>query len=213
MYVGRRFIEVSKKSKKPIFVVKAGSSKQGSKAAFSHTGSIATDYEIYKSAFKQANVNLCSSILEAFEKAIGEKILEKKTYTKKIILRKNLDIITNGGGAAAIFSDYLAEKNIKVESVNDVIGTALAEDYRKALEKLESDKTKEANSIIVILTPQSMSEIEKTAQVISDFKKQTKKELIAIFFGGESMKPANKIFENNKLHFFNTLEEARDAVI
>ena len=62
---GKKFLSVCKKCNKQIYVVKAGKSEQGNKAAFSHTGSLATDYEIYKGAFKQAGITLCNTLEEA----------------------------------------------------------------------------------------------------------------------------------------------------
>ena len=76
---GRNFLRIAKKSKKPIYVIKAGKSKEGMKAAISHTGSLATDYNIYKGVFKQAGIELCDSLLEAFEKASKKR--KKRRYS------------------------------------------------------------------------------------------------------------------------------------
>jgi len=205
---GKKFIDVCKKTGKKIYAVKAGASEAGTKAAVSHTASIATDYGIYKGAFKQAGVILCDSLLDAFEKASGSKLIEKSK--KKIKIGKKAVIITNAGGAGALMSDYLSEKGIKVIKDSDILGTALAEDYKNAF---ESVKNNAGDSIVVILTPQSMSEIEETARVIAEFKQQTKKQLVAVFLGKNSMNEANNIFEQNKISYFNTLEEARNALI
>ena len=80
--------------------------------------------------------------------------------SKKIKLEKKVGIITNAGGAGALMADYLSEANLKIEKPVDLIGTALASDYKYVLRKI-----KEKN-IIVILTPQKMTEIEKTAKII-----------------------------------------------
>ena len=62
---GKRFIEACKNSKKEIIVIKAGKTEQGLKAAISHTASLATDFEVYKGAFTQANVKLKESLAQA----------------------------------------------------------------------------------------------------------------------------------------------------
>ncbi len=205
---GKRFIETAKKCKKPIFAVKAGISAEGSRAAVSHTGSLATDYEIYRGAFKQAGVILCDSLIEAFEKA-GKKELLDKTKNKSVKIGKKTIIITNAGGAGALMADYLSLKKLDVSGPIDILGTASGSDYFNAFEKI---KDRDFDSIIVILTPQSMSEIKKTAEVIAGFKNRINNQIIALFLGKKSMKEANNIFEENKIPYFNTLEEARMSI-
>ncbi len=205
---GRRFIEAAKSCKKPIFAVKAGKSKEGEKAAISHTGSLATDYEIYKGAFKQAGVVLCESLLEAFSKATGRKFSFK---VEKIIFDKKhpVSIITNAGGAGALAADYLSEAGFKINQIKDILGDALAEDYKNELEKHAN-----AKNLLVLLTPQFMTEIEGTSQAIIDFKNKTnaKLNIVACFLGDKSVKQACTTLKNNKTHCFNTLEEFRGAL-
>jgi acetyltransferase len=204
---GKKFMELCKRTiakGEKIFAVHVGETKEGKKAAFSHTASIASDYLIYKGMFKQVGVELCSGLEEAFEKASSGILREK--ITKGVKIGKEVKIITNAGGAGALLSDCLSKKGFKILEVKDILGTALAEDYKKELEK-----TKE-KEIIVILTGQAMSEIEKTAEVIVDFKKKTRKNLVALFLGGGSMKKANEIFEENKVDYFNTLKGAGESL-
>ncbi len=202
---GKRFIEACKNALdkgKKIFAVKAGKTKEGEKATFSHTASLASEYEIYRGAFRQAGVELCVSLEEAISKASVKKF---KLLKKKVQIR-NVDIITNAGGAGALVSDYLFERNVKIVSRKDILGTASAIDYYNALDKTT------AKEVIVILTAQSMSEIEKTAHIISDFLAKTGKNIIPVFLGKKSMKEANKILEKNKIKYFNDLESFRQSL-
>jgi len=206
---GKKFIDVCKNCKKPIFVVKSGSSKEGEKAAFSHTGSLATDYEIYKGAFKQASVELCSGLEEAFEKASRNKfVLNNKI---RINLGKKSFIITNAGGAGALVSDYISEKGIKLAEIElnnpwDLLGTAKSEDYRKALEIIDK---KEVDSILIVITPQSMTDLENIAKVVCDFKRGKKKNIICLFLGGVSVKGSLDILKKEGIPCFNTFSEFR----
>ncbi len=185
---GKRFIEICKKSKKEIIVIKAGKTKIGSEATISHTGSLATDFEIYKGAFKQAKVRFVDSLSSAFNL--------KKNIKFSIDKKKRVIIITNAGGAGALITDYLVEKDFDVKPPIDVIGTASAKDYELALNKFK----KRDYNFIVIFTPQKMSEPEGTAKVIINFKKQTKKNIIAIFLGKNSIKRAKTILNKNKIN-------------
>ena len=60
---GRKFINLAKKTKKPIIVLMGGRSAQGAKAAQSHTASLSGNYKIASGAFKQAG------IIEVFDPA------------------------------------------------------------------------------------------------------------------------------------------------
>jgi len=192
---GKKFLEACKNCKKKIYVVKAGKSEEGEEAALSHTGSLATDYEVYKGAFKQGNVVLCDSLLGAFEKASGKKFKRKK---QKLRLGKKVTVITNAGGAGALAADYLSNNGVGVKKIDDIIGTARAEDYRKAIRKYKGQ-------LIVILTPQYMTDVGEIASVIV----KSKRKPICLFLGKKSVKEASKILEKNKIRVFNSLDEFR----
>ncbi|MBM3247364.1 hypothetical protein FJZ17_02385 [Candidatus Pacearchaeota archaeon] len=190
---GKRFIEVCKKaiaSGKKIYAVKAGASEQGAKAAFSHTASLASDYEIYKGAFKQAGVIFSQSIEEALN-------LKKINITKNSNFGKKVIVLTNAGGAGALASDYLALKNYDIILNRDLLGTANSFDYKKAL-----SESYNVDWILIIVTPQKMTDLDNIARVVVEANKVGKK-VIPIFLGKESMLEANKIFKNNNLIYFN----------
>jgi len=187
---GKRFIEACKKSKKKIIAVKSGKTKVGSEATLSHTGSLATDFEIYKGAFRQAGIELKNSLADAFN-------IKKLEFKPK---GKNVAIVTNAGGAGALITDYLIERGYNVNKPIDLIGTALAKDYRRVLNKLKNSKI---DSVIVILTPQAMSQPEKTAEEIIEFSKF--KPITALFLGENSVKKAKEILKKKKIPCFTNI--------
>jgi len=198
---GKKFIEKCKKAiekGKKIYAVKAGKSEEGKKAAFSHTGSLATDHDIYLGAFNQAGVILCETLVNAVSLASEKKLDTIKI--KKLRLENKIRIITNAGGAAALVSDYISEKGFKISESRDLLGTALAIDYKTAINSIQDNST-----IIVLLTPQSMTEIKDTARVIAEFNNAGRK-IVAVFLGGKSMNDANDIFEKNKIVYFNDFQ-------
>lgn len=208
---GKRFISSCQRCKKPIYAVKAGSSSEGSKAAISHTASIASDYEIYKGAFRQAGVILCDSLIDAFEKASGNRLLEFANK-EAVKIAKRVFIVTNAGGAGVLLADYLSKKGFEIaREPLDLLGTATSLNYAEVLQKVKNDSA--FDSIIIILTPQSMSQIKETAEAIAHFKKETNKSVVALFLGAKSMKEANESFKSNKILYFNTLEEARARLV
>jgi acyl-CoA synthetase (NDP forming) len=201
---GKRFIRACKNCKKPIFVVKAGSSEAGTKAALSHTGSLATDYEIYRAAFEKAGVRLCETLEEALESSSRFRFYNLKF---KSSLKKGLRafVLTNAGGAAALASDYLEKYEFNViEKPLDILGTALSGDYKTALESLS---LKNFDFLLVILTPQSMSQINETALWISNFKHEKKKEVIALLLGNKSVASASRILKDKGVLCFNNFKQ------
>ena len=95
---GREFINVAKRISKPILAVKAGRTESGSKAVFSHTGSLAGSDEVYSAAFKQAGIIRVEDIDDLFDSALA---LSVQPAPKG----KRVGIISNGGGASIIASD------------------------------------------------------------------------------------------------------------
>jgi len=55
---GKDFLSLAKKvvKKKPIIILKTGSSETGAKAALSHSGTMAGNYQVYKASLKQAGI-------------------------------------------------------------------------------------------------------------------------------------------------------------
>ncbi|MCW8965582.1 MAG: CoA-binding protein [Candidatus Pacearchaeota archaeon] len=192
---GKDFIKACKKSKKEIYVIKAGKTKTSQKAAISHTGSLATDFNIYKGAFKQAKVTQINSLIEALRKTPQK---NKKSKTK---FKSPTAIITNAGGAGTLISDMIeSTQPDTIKEINDILGTATSKDYEKELKKTKYKKYK---NIIIALTPQSMSQPELTAQIIS--KSPLKKKITAFFLGGKSITKAKEILEKNKIKCYTRI--------
>ncbi len=61
---GREFFNAVRNIKKPVIIYKAGRTDAGSRAAASHTASMAGDYEIAKAAFQQARLIIAESLLD-----------------------------------------------------------------------------------------------------------------------------------------------------
>jgi len=214
---GKKFMQVAKKIKKPIIVIKGGRTEKGSKATMSHTGSLAGSYEIYKGAFKQSNLIIADSLQEMFHIA---KLYSSLSKPKG----KKVQVITNGGGYGIITTDLLAENNIplaqlspqtkkrltvlfpKICSVNnpmDLVGDATDERYKIAIDACTRDSG--IDFLLVILLPQTPL-ISKN--IIQELKKFTKKPTVFIVTGGERTKPFSK--ELNQ--YFPVFEYPSEAV-
>ena len=80
----------------------------------------------------------------------------------------------------------------------DILGTATSYEYKKELNKHKKD------NILIIVTPQSMTDIDEITRVIIDFKKQNKK-LIVCLLGSKSMQPSISLLRKNKISVTNNL--------
>lgn len=180
---GRKFIDACKKSKKEIIIVKSGKTKKGKQATQLHTGSLATENEIYSGAFIQAKVKEAPSLAKAF----GLK-QDKILYTLK---GKKLVILTNAGGAGALLTDQIANEGHTIIGPKDLLGTATSLQYKTALHKLTGDY----KTIILVATPQIMTDFEEITKVI--LNSRWKDKIVACLLGNESVKKAKEILKKN----------------
>ncbi len=95
---GRKFIEASRKTKKPIIALKAGVSAHGAAAAASHTGSLAGAAKVYGAAFQQAGVVQATDLNNLFDRTLALSL-------QPPLCKENLLIITNGGGVGVLATD------------------------------------------------------------------------------------------------------------
>lgn len=99
---GRKFIEQSRKTDKPIIALKAGVSSHGAAAAASHTGSLAGATKVYGAAFQQAGAVQATDLNNLFDRTLALSLQPQ-------LKGENLLIITNGGGVGVLATDA-AEK-------------------------------------------------------------------------------------------------------
>jgi len=199
---GPKFLETVGRitPKKPIVVIKAGMGNHGNLAIRSHTGTLAPEASVFISACKQAGAVTVSSLRGFFHLIkILPQVLDLKTPVQRLI------ILTNGGGPSVVAADLIdrshslslvvLSEDIKeklrkilppmaaIGNPVDIIGDALAERYDKALEILSNEEN--TDGIIVILTPQMMTESGATAKILAKYK--DRKKIFPVFIGGSSI--------------------------
>jgi len=207
---GRDFMEVARRVSriKPIVMVKGGSSEAGSRAASSHTGSLAGQDRAYQAAFGQSGVIRVETLPELFDVARAFATYSGSDAASKSIKLKGprIAIITNAGGPAVMATDQIEKSKIlqmaqfteqtiaKLRSgfppgANfynpiDVIADATYERYSLALESAHNDKN--VDGLLAILLPASKEkQPESIAQAIVDMFRKSQKPILACFMGGE----------------------------
>ncbi len=181
---------------KPIIVIKAGRTEEAAKAAASHTGSMAGSDEVLEAAFRRVGVLRVNSISDIFYMT---EVLANQPRPKG----PKLAIVTNAGGPGVIATDALltlggelAElSTATVDTLNkvlpphwshnnpiDIIGDAGPERFERAVEVVAKDPN--VDGLLVIMTPQGMTNPALIAEKLTRFAKLDQKPILASWMGG-----------------------------
>lgn len=221
----RSFISALKAASrvKPILVMKVGRHNTAPKVVKTDTSAISGHDDVFNAVLRQAGAVRGYKVNDLF---VAATVLSKDKRLKG----DNLVVITNGGGLGAISADRASDLDIQLPALSeytkkalrgclpshwsqtnpiDIIGDAPPERYKKVLEVCLNDKT--IHGIIIILTPQSMSQPLDVASNIVKVAQDPDKVLIACFMGGEHVNSARVLLEENNIPTFQTPEAAIEA--
>jgi len=200
---GRAFIETARKifweTRKPMLCLKSGRSPEGAKAVSSHTGSLAGSDSVYDALLIQSGAQRVDTIAELFDYAA--------LYTTQPLPKGNrLAIVTNAGGPGIMATDAAVRAGIKIAEISeetrgklrgslpaaaslrnpvDVIGDARADRYRAAVRTILDDPGVDMG--LVILTPQSMTDIDEIARVVPEAARGLDKPVACSFMGARDV--------------------------
>ncbi|MFH0986937.1 MAG: CoA-binding protein, partial [Candidatus Micrarchaeota archaeon] len=197
---GAKFIQAAKQCKKPVIIIKAGKTEQGTNAVSSHTGKMAGANEVYNAAFEEAGIVRAGDMREMFDYA-------KAFLTQPRTNGKTVAIITNGGGFGVLATDAVVENGLEIAEFSpetkrelrkiipsygnianplDLLGDADASKYKEALKILDRDKNIDAFLCVTLFQTHNME--KEVADVVTSFNNQTKKPLVASSCGGDFVK-------------------------
>ena len=219
---GQEFIRVAREvsKKKPVVAVKSGITQAGSRAVSSHTGSLAGSEQAYQAAFRQAGVVRADSMEDLFDYARAFGYL-------KPLRGDRIAIVTNAGGPGILATDAIERAGLSMARFNperiltlkqglpdaasaanpvDVLGDARADRFRFALEQVVEDA--HVDAVVVILTPQAMTQIEETAQVVIEIASQADVPVLACFMGEARVEAGARILRSHDLPNFSFPEQA-----
>lgn len=206
--------------KKPIIVYKAGRFPESAQVAASHTGAMASEDAVYDAAFQRAGLARVYEIGDIFSVA---ELIGRSRFPKG----PRLGIITNAGGPGVMATDALIASNGELATLStatiaqlnenlpeywshgnpvDVLGDARAKRIAKSTKIVLEDEGVDA--VLVILTPQAMTNPDATAREISALTGGTQKPILAAWLGGQSMHGADDILVENGIPSYKTPEQA-----
>ena len=208
---------------KPIIAVKSGRSDAAAKAAASHTGALAGQDEAYNAAFRRAGIIRVDTISQLFACAQALGKMQRPTGG-------NLAIITNAGGPGVMAVDAFSKWSIEPATLSpetfqkidaflppfwsrgnpiDILGDAPPDRYVQAVNVcLEAP---ELSGLIVILTPQAMTDPTGVAQALAAEIKNRPKPFMAVWMGARDVEAGIRILNEARIPTFATPEEAVDT--
>jgi acetyltransferase len=210
---GRAFLETAREitwqARKPMLAVKSGRSVEGARAAASHTGSLAGSDDAYDAIFRQSGIQRVEAVSQLFDCAIA--------FARQPVPKSNrIAIVTNAGGPGIMATDAAIRHNLKtailseatkkklrkelpptanVENPVDVIGDATHERYEAAIRDVLTDDN--VDGAIVILSPQAMTDILETAQIVPRVAKGRSKPVLCSFMGIVDVSVGTKYLEEH----------------
>jgi acetyltransferase len=214
-------------ARKPLFVMKTGKTQAAAKAAISHTGTLAGSDDVFSSAMRQIGITRLNTIEELCDLAW---ILAKQPLPKG----NRLTIVTNAGGPAVIAVDAALQSGAlltelphkALDALNevlpaawshgnpiDILGDADAARYTKAVQV--SGELPDSDGLLVILTPQDMTDPVGTAEAVVGCREQFNKPLFASWMGRKHVEEGKKIlkragvpsieYPDSAAHYFGVL--------
>lgn len=200
--------------RKPIIVIKAGKTEAAAHAAASHTGALTGSDEVLEAAFRRVGVLRVNHISDIF---YTSEVFAKQPRAKG----KRLTILTNAGGPGVLTTDSLISEGGElaelapetIEALNkilpehwshsnpiDILGDAGPQRYAQALEIAAKDPN--SDGLLVILTPQAMSDPTQTAEQLKAYANLGDKPLLASWMGGAEVAAGESILNRANIPTF-----------
>ena len=220
---GQEFLKVSKnitkKFKKPIFVLKSGRSTAGAKAAMSHTGALMGSDKIYDALLRQSGAIRVDSMEELFDYATA--------FSKQPLpLKGDFVIVSNAGGPAIITTDACEKYGIKMADITsirpkidavippwgssrnpvDIVGDADFNRFDNVLNEVLSHKN--VGSVITMCTPSGTLDYDKLAEVVVKHSKKYKKTMLASLMGLDEGVENRRILSEGGVPYYTYAEGA-----
>ncbi|MDR3223627.1 MAG: acetate--CoA ligase family protein [Methanobrevibacter sp.] len=198
-------------NKKPVVILKSGSSAAGAVAASSHTGALAGSDVAFNTAFKQSGIFRVTTMDELFDVALAFSMCPIPTG-------RNLAIITNAGGGGVVSVDAMERYGLNlvnfddsvtaelkevvpdegsVKNPIDVLGDAPVSRYQETLNiVLNNDNV---DSLVVMICPTATADPDGIATALIEGAKNFDKPVIVVNMGGPSFINADKLLRKNSI--------------
>lgn len=205
---GDQFLQATQQAsqKKPVIILKSGTSQAGAQAASSHTGALAGSDLAYQIAFKQSGIIRAHTMTELFDLAMAFAYQPLPTGNR-------VAVVTNAGGPGIIATDTIENHDLTMSRFTketiadfqsklppeaniynpvDVLGDAQADRYHLALDQVLVDEN--TDCVVVLICPTAVTDPVAIAHTIVKLhQKYPHKPLMTSFMGGPALAAGVKI--------------------
>ncbi|MCF8091150.1 MAG: acetate--CoA ligase family protein [Desulfotignum sp.] len=203
-----------------VIAIKSGSSAAGARAAASHTGALAGADVIYDGLFTMSGILRCRTVNQLFDYA-------QAFAANKYPTGDRIAIVTNAGGPGIMATDMSEQSGLRLAQFSDetitelkkylpatanfhnpvdVIGDAAKDRYENTLATVLADRGVDA--VLIILTPQSMTDAIGTAEAIVRIAENTIKPILCAFMGIVDVSDGVKLLQQHKVPVYQFPESA-----
>jgi acetyltransferase len=200
--------------RKPIIVIKVGRTEAAAHAVASHTGTLTGSDDVLEAAFRRIGVLRVGTISDLFNMA---EVLSRQPRPQG----PRLAIVTNAGGPGVLATDMLVGEGGEIARLSeenfrklnevlpahwsrnnpvDVLGDAKPDRFAKAVEIVSSDAN--VDGVLVILTPQAMTDAVAVAKELQKFKKLPGKPILASWMGADEVADGEAILNASGIPTF-----------
>lgn len=184
--------------RKPVVAVSAGSSKAGTRAAASHTGSVIAASELGVDAlFRHAGIMRVETIGDLFETAV-------LMSSQPLPAGRRVGIVTNSGGPAILCADACHAASLEVPELSgrlqeslagllpphagtgnpvDMLAAAGSAEFSNAVGELA--RSGEVDAVIAIFTPALESAEREVRMALAEAARESDLPVVAVLFGEE----------------------------
>ncbi len=208
---------------KPVIVLKVGRHHESAHAALSHTGAMVGADDVFDAALRRAGVVRVMTIEQLFSAA-------QLLATTQRVHGNRLAIVTNGGGPGIMAADRAIDLGVSLVELSescirqldvvlppywsrsnpvDILGDATHARYHAAVDACLKDP--QVDGVLVILTPQAMTEPLKAAQAVIDAATGANKPVLACWMGESQVSAAWKLFTKHAMPVFPNPDVAVEA--
>jgi len=209
---------------KPVIVLKAGRHTQSSDAAHTHTGALIGNDAVFDAALARAGAVRARTFGELFAAA---EILSPGKRARG----NRLGIVTNGGGAGVLAADRAGDLGIQLAPPSDktlaaldkvlppywsranpidILGDAAPGQFAAAVRAGLDDAG--FDGVLVMLTPQAMTEATEAAQAVIDaIPARARKPVLTCWMGETAVAEGRKLLSASGIPDFTTPERAVEA--
>ncbi|MBW1961223.1 MAG: acetate--CoA ligase family protein [Deltaproteobacteria bacterium] len=217
----------------PVLAIKSGRTAAGAQAAASHTGALAGTEAVYDAIFKQSGIIRVDSIDELFDFASAFAYKNESALGKlrrKVPHGNRVAIVTNAGGPGIVATDMTVSSGLQLATFKadtiealashlprtanlrnpvDIIGDAAQDRYENALDAVIKDEG--VDGALVILTPQSMTNVLATAEAIVRIARRSHKPILCCFMGIVDVSSGVKYLQEHGIPVYRFPENAAKA--